>query len=446
MTTALVSGLLGRHGDADLVAVGPAGATSAGELRHRAGQVAAQLDPDDTGPVLVAGTDRVLVATAVLAAWGVRREVVLPPNLTDAMLARVAAAASCTARIDADLVARAESAPSTRPLDLAIPADRRIASLFTSGTTGDVAVHGKTAGQLLGEAEALTGLLGVRRHDVVLATVPPHHIYGMLYSLLVPLLGGAAFVATSSFQRPDVEDAVRHHSPRLLVTVPLHLRELVRLPPGSLGPIETVVSSTAPLDPELAAEVARRFSVDLVEVFGSTETGGVASRRTGGSSDWTPLPGVTVDRDSDGRLVVTSPYVDGSEPYVTGDAVELTGEQRFRHTGRVDSVVKVGGKRISTAAIEQSLLRLDGVRDAAVLALPSDDERGIRLVAAVVADAPWTPRSLRQELSQWWDLVVLPRDIRLVTAIPRGDGGKTQRKDLLAMFADSTPGAGEAGT
>jgi acyl-coenzyme A synthetase/AMP-(fatty) acid ligase len=275
---------------------------------------------------------------------------------------------------------------------------------------------------------------GISEGSVIVPTVPSHHIYGLLFGVLVPLLCGGAYLRETPLHATAIASALREHEARVLVSVPAHLRAFSTLEPDRLPAGMRVFSSGAPLPRDLAHEFARRFGVSVTEVLGSTETGGIATRE-GPDEPWTPLPGVSVSADDAGRMLVRSPFLaDPESAWVTGDAIDSVDTLgRFRHLGRVDGVVKVAGKRVSLAEIEARLLAIVGVEDAAVIALEVGGARGVETVALVVAPA-LSARHLRDELSRFIDPVVLPRRIHHVGELPRAPNGKLARVDLLELL------------
>jgi acyl-coenzyme A synthetase/AMP-(fatty) acid ligase len=285
----------------------------------------------------------------------------------------------------------------------------------------------------------------------VVATVPSHHIYGLLFAVLVPLVSGGSFLRETPLHAGVVRATLEETRADVLVSVPAHLRALRILDPGQLPGLGRVFSSGAPLPAETARMLFQRFGLAVTEVLGSTETGGIASRVCGPElgadvpveCPWMPLPHVRLDIDGEGRLLVDSPFLppDGARPWRTADRVELLeqlGPGCFRHLGRVDGVVKIGGKRVSLAEIDRRLLQIPGVEDAASSVVDVDGARGQETVALVVAPG-LSPEFVRAELRRWLDPVVVPRRIRLVDALPREANGKLPRKRLLEVIAQQKP-------
>lgn len=463
------------HAPGQVVAVGGESARTGRDLLRDVRAVAARLPPAGPGSeILVVCGDRYHVAVAALAAWERGHAVALPPNgapETVRELRRRPGVALLLHDTDADdefdvrpwLAAADDLALGTCPEELAaIDGARVLATVYTSGSTGAHQPCPKTAAQLLGEAATLARCFGVAADRRVIATVPPHHLYGLLFSVLMPLAAGASFVRDTPLHAETVAATARRHAADVLVSVPIHLRSLTVLDAGELPPLWQVFSSGAALPAETAEALGSRLGLAVTEIYGASETGGIAWRRyvpsAGASGEvasanepgpedmseapaWQPLPGVAVDADASGRLLLRSPFLppDAPTPFVCADQVELCADGRFRLLGRRDGVLKIGGKRVALAEVEQRLLAQPWLADAAVAALAAPGPRGQEIVAAVVArdgeqgDAEVVAR-VRHGLLQWFDPVVVPRRIKVVPRLPREPSGKLTRASLIALF------------
>ncbi len=446
---------LGAFADDALVAEGEAGPRTAAQFRADVLAVAGRLPPAREGSeIVVVCGDRYSFAVGVLAAWEAGHGVALPPNSQPEVVRHLSTRSAVTLLLhDTDAPEGCDLRPwlgreapelgrRLRPIDV----DRHIATVYTSGTTGDHQACSKTAGQLLGEAAVLGQTFGIRSDDRVLATVPPHHIYGLLFGILMPLLAGASFNRDTPFHAETIAAAARRGGTTILVSVPVHLRSLTMLEAGSMPVFRRVFSSGAPLPVATAASLIEMHEIRATEVFGSSETGGIAWRVSETCGEpWQPLPGITVDVDTTGRLLLDSPFVPpgGPRPYVGGDRIELV-EGGFRLLGRADGIIKIGAKRVSIAEVENRLLALPGVIDAAIAAVAVAGARGHELIAAVVV-RPSSPRdqgrsagawiaALRRGLREWFDPVVVPRKIKIVDRLPREANGKLRRQRLLEYF------------
>jgi acyl-coenzyme A synthetase/AMP-(fatty) acid ligase len=190
------------------------------------------------------------------------------------------------------------------------------------------------------------------------------------------------------------------------------------------------------LDPKTSRDLIRRFPFSIVEVFGSSESGGIAFRDPRTTPAWRPFEGITVTADAEGRLLLDSPFLppDSLRPFPCADRVSLEPDGTFHHAGRADSVVKIGGERVSVTEIEQKLRSVPGVCDAAVRAISTGGARQWELWAAVVAP-DLTEASLRDVLSSALDTVAIPRRILFESALPREDSGKLVHDRFVALFA-----------
>ncbi len=437
-----MNGLLQLHGPDTLVAFAGSGSRTRRQLEACADAISGKLHHTSTSQcVVLACSDRYLFAAGLLAAWSRGLRVALPSNGQDETVHRLARKIDAVALLhDRDQALgidvrplEADAVASCMPLHLRLERQEIAVTAFTSGSTGEPQAHHKSLAQLVDEAQLLTQhfeLTGCR----VLAAVPSHHIYGLLFGVLVPLCAGGAMSRSSPLLPADLLASAEHDHADVLVAVPPHLRSLSQADAWTRNPFRRVFCSGGPLALEVASALASRGMV-VTQVLGSTETGGVAYRESF-ADPWQPLPGVSVSADARGAMLVTSPWfsADITEPVPTAtqDRIALV-PGGFQHLGRLDAVVKVGGRRVDLGELETTLRTLPGVRDARVLAELGDAVRGSTLLAVVEADAI-TPEQLRRHLTLSVDPVVVPRRIRIVSALPRNAAGKVTRAALLALF------------
>lgn len=318
----------------------------------------------------------------------------------------------------------------------AVDADAVAVIGFTSGSTGVPGANPKRwralasgAGQNLAALADLWPRGGQAR---IVATVPPQHMYGMEMSVLLPLLEGVAVHAGRPFFPEDIAAALRDlPGNRVLVTTPVHLRALLaaRVP---LPALAGIVSATAPLPRELAAEAEARFGTRVRELFGSTETCIVACRETAREQAWRPLPGVRLQPQPDGTRV-HAPQL--AEPVLLPDLVELQADGGFLLRGRQADLVEIAGKRASLGDLTRRLLAIPGVEDGVVLQLDADDAGGVRRIAALAVAPGLDEAAILRALRAALDPVFLPRRLRLVPRLPRNETGKLPRADLLRLLA-----------
>jgi len=314
------------------------------------------------------------------------------------------------------------------------------AYVLTSGSTGEPVPHAKPWGLLVrnarAEARRLAAALG--RVDLagvtIVATVPAQHMYGFESSVLIALHGGAILDAERPFFPADIAAALAHvAAPRVLVTTPFHLKTVLDagLP---LPPLALVVSATAPLSPQLAARAEQHLGAPLLEIYGCTEAGQVATRRTTAGAEWQTFDGVRVDGDGD-AATVSGGHV--PQPTVLADVLEVVDGETFRLLGRSNDLINVAGKRSSIGHLDFHLNSIEGVVDGAFW-MPGErdgDAAGVvRLVAFVVAPGVARERivaALRDRI----DAAFLPRRVVHVDALPREATGKLTRARLGELAA-----------
>jgi len=316
----------------------------------------------------------------------------------------------------------------------AIPAQQRVARLFTSGSTGQPQGHDKHWGELVQATLAGLTRLGLDRMPgfAALGTVPPQHMYGLESTVLRPLLGGGVLVDASPFFPADIEaELARLPAPRVLVSTPFHLHTL--LESGlALPAIALMTSATAPLAAELAVSLEACFGAPLLEIYGSTETGQLATRRSAGTEQWECLAGITLREDGAESVIAEGGHL--WQPQRLNDRVQLAGPRHFRLLGRNADLVNVAGKRSSLNYLTQQLLAIPGVEDG-VFFLPEEEggSKVARLAALVVA--PTLERqALLAALRQRIDAAFLPRPLKFVDALPRNAIGKLPLDALRAAL------------
>lgn len=311
--------------------------------------------------------------------------------------------------------------------------DFKAAILFTSGSTGAPVAHAKSWGLLVrnGRAEATRlGLLDCP-HSIV-GTVPAQHSYGFESTVLLALHGRSPFWAGKPFYPQDIVLALKAvPPPRLLVTTPFHLAALISA--GlELPAIDLLLSATAPLSAQLAAAAEAACSAPLYEIYGSTESGQLASRRTTADPAWELLPEVTLVQEGDDTYACGG-HVEGR--VILSDVIELFADGRFLLHGRHADLINIAGKRTSLAYLNHQMAAIPGVADAAFF-LPDNDATATitRLCAFVVAPG-LTAREVQAALRQRLDPIFLPRPLIFVDSLPRNSTGKLPRSELQLLYA-----------
>lgn len=322
-----------------------------------------------------------------------------------------------------------------------VPRAAPLVQVVTSGSTGQPEVHHKSASALFSEVIVLAQLLGLSEEDTVITTTASHHLYGLLFGVLTPWATGARIVTDSRNEadsfHPEGIGALCHDTrATLLVTVPAHLRSLTEAKPH-LGALRKVVCSAAPLSSEDAERFEDAFSIPVVDVLGSTETGGIATRLAAKTSKWSPLAGVQVDVDDEQRLLVRSPFLTGASNVVTGEKARLHPDGRFEYLGRDDGVIKIGGKRVHLREVEAAAKALEDVTDAYAISRPVNSMRGHELLLIVEGKGLQSSK-IKQGLRAALDPTFVPRRVRTIERMPVNDRGKLTRESALALFDPET--------
>ncbi|RYZ12602.1 MAG: CoA ligase [Comamonadaceae bacterium] len=417
-----------------------------------------------TGPVLNLCVDRYAFSVGLGAALVRGLPSLLPPDARPDTLARLREGNPDVFAVADDRQLKAHGMPvvwidphAHSPLTDAakampmVSADAHAVSLLTSGSTGLPQPHAKSWRTLVGDVAAavprLAGLLDLPSLAGLnlVTTVPVQHSYGLESSALLGLLGGAAFDSGRPFFPADVVAALAEMPrPRALVTTPFHLKNLL-LAGIELPPVDLILCATAPLSPQLAAQAEQATGAVLIEIYGSTESGQVATRRTTASEIWQTFGAIRVqaERDVAGgeRFVFSGDFV--PQPTPMADVLELVDPQHFRLFGRANDLIHVAGRRSSLGHLNYHLNSIPGVLDGAFW-LPDDVADGVvRPVAFVVAPSLGAAdiiAALRLRLEP----VFVPRRVVPVTALPREGTGKLTvralREFALAQLAvDGAP-------
>lgn len=323
--------------------------------------------------------------------------------------------------------------------------------VFTSGSTGEPQAIPKELAQLDREVASLESLWGPALGDAhVLATVSHQHIYGLLFRVLWPLCAGRPSRSERFVEVADLLAAVADTQRAAWVSSPAHLRRLQGDLPWARvrDHLAAVFSSGGPLPAETAAAFADLARLWPTEIYGSSESGGIAWRtQASGNAWWQPLPDVAVRAGEGGALELRSPHLADARWMTMSDAVEVAADGRFRLGERLDRIVKVEGKRLSLAELEGALAAHPWIAEARALLL----KRRRESVAVVAVPTPQGrerleavgrhtfSRRLRESLLATFDPVTLPRLWRFLEALPADAQGKVGDRELAALFERPAP-------
>jgi acyl-coenzyme A synthetase/AMP-(fatty) acid ligase len=320
-----------------------------------------------------------------------------------------------------------------------LPAQQLAAIVFTSGSTGSPMPHEKSWGSIAASAVSAADSLGILPHSglALLGTVPPQHMYGLESTVLIAMQNGLALHNGRPFYPGDVLACLRTlPRPRMLVTTPIHLRTLLD-DVQDLPPLDRIVCATAPLPPQLAAQAEVRFACPLFEIYGCTEAGQVASRRSVETAQWRTFGGIRLRQDQAGTWA-TGGHVE--EEALLNDVIELCDARTFLLHGRTADLVNIAGKRTSLAHLNYHLNSIEGVRDG-VFFMPDDDAGGVTRLMAFVVAPELSVQTVTSALRRRVDAAFMPRPLFLVESLPRNSTGKLTRESLTRLAAAGSSAA-----
>ncbi|WP_373976312.1 AMP-binding protein [Chitinibacter sp. SCUT-21] len=387
-------------------------------------------------------------ALALFAAWQTGKTVHLPGDET-----RVHTT-PCTLRLSDDeefgLVIRdlCVQAPAGHQYLLQdIDANACQLYIYTSGSSGEPKAIIKSYAQLLAEVNALESLFGAQIADsVVIGTVSQQHLYGLLFRVLWPVAIGRVFAAETAFFPEQLCSMTRAVAKATWVASPAHYKRLgPHLPWAEMAPhLSALFSSAGVLSLAVAQDISQRSGVAINEIFGSSETGGVAWRvQSEQAASWQALPDVAFRVNQDGALEICSAHLPDANWHTMDDAANVADNGTFTLLGRLDRIVKIEEKRVALASVEQALSHLPEVDEAAVVAAEEQGRQSINAVlvlheagSALLAQLGKTAliKLLKKQLHGQVERLALPRRWRFVAALPVNAQGKTTQAALSALF------------
>ena len=390
------------------------------------------------------------LAIALLGAWRADVSVLLPADLQPQTRQRWSSEVDLWLTDqpdDAHLADYRQPPLSAAALDL----DRCQLSLCTSGSSGEPKRIDKTLRQLANEVQALEQLWGADLGQAcIIGSVATQHIYGLLFRVLWPLCAGRPFVRKQLAFPEDLQRASREHPAFAWVASPALLKRMGdNLDWPALSAVRRVFSSGGALPAEAAQSLFERLEQWPTEILGSSETGGIAWRQ--GQDLWQPFADVVLSQDTDGALLIASPYLPAGHIEHTADAARIAADGRFELLGRLDRIVKLEEKRISLPMLEQALMAHDWVAEAR-LGVVQENRASLGALLVLSAQGLHALRNrgrrsltqeLRQHLSQHCEALALPRRWRLLRQLPLNAQGKLPQADVEALLLAPRPKAPE---
>ncbi|OYZ10983.1 MAG: hypothetical protein B7Y32_00695 [Methylophilales bacterium 16-45-7] len=388
---------------------------------------------------LVSSPDAIEFSVQVLALWHAGKQVVIPPNMQagtlkdlaseyDAIVSNDMATLACDSFVFTPLISQAT-----------------FIDLYTSGSTGRPKRIRKTLAQFESEIDILEALWGNKLGDcAIVATVPHHHIYGFIFRVLWPLSAGRVMDNVLCTDPEMLKNRLSAFKNAAIVSSPALLSRLPELAPlvSIISGTCTIFSSGGPLSKVAAFAFDQQLGYSPIEVYGSTETGGIAWRKQLIDEAWTPFVGVKL-ANIEGTATLASPFLADALPKVIDDAIELLSDGCFHLLGRIDRIVKIEEKRLSLPDMESLLLKHSWIKAAAAVALASRKQSvGVAIELTKEGQSILAQHGrrhviqlLKVYLAQYFDKVLLPRYWRFVKQLPMSAQGKLTSAAVHALFS-----------
>ena len=397
--------------------------------------------------------DSSLFAAGLIALANCRRIIVLPQSY-------LAGAVGKDLEFDAVLSDHPENYPEYNCMNIlaastdaggnpCFPDDDVRVEFQTSGSTGIPKCVPKVFAQLRNEVQTLENQWGATLgRAVIIGTVPHHHLYGLLFRVLWPLLTGRPFLSQACLHPAELRN-LQVQMPKAIVSSPAFLSRIddfSELP--SATDVAAIFSSGAPLPDATARKFVEIWGRPVTEIYGSTETGGIAWRAGaayGERSPWRPFSGVQLDSRQEpygDRLWVRSPCTWQSEWTATGDLARIHADGTLELLGRSDDVVKIADKRVSLGEIRTRLAAHTMVADARLVLIAGRRS----MIGAVVILNPSGQvllktsgkkpvcDTLRAWLRERYEPVMIPKKWRFVDTFPGTDMGKIENQRMQQLF------------
>lgn len=312
---------------------------------------------------------------------------------------------------------------------------------YTSGSTGEPKKIPRTLKQLLNEVQGLSQSFTFDEHAIAIATVSHQHIYGLLFKLLLPLATGRSFYSPQMAFPEDVVQAQKQLEmlglSNYLISSPALLKRWTT--DVVLQHCQMVFSSGGKLESGVRPFLNR----PIIEVLGSSETGGIAHRAQDEDA-WTAFSNVAI-RIEDQQLMVKSNHAYEDDWITTGDGAAWTDAtcQTFKLMGRTDRIIKLEEKRLSLDAIEQSIQALDAVQQCHVLVLEHEHRQILGCIVVLKEDAREQLQQLgksafvghlKQQLKDRLETIAIPRQWRFLNQLPQNSQSKLNKSYLQTLF------------
>jgi len=337
-------------------------------------------------------------------------------------------------------------------------------TIFTSGSSGQAKEIHKTLRQFQAEIEILEQYWGAWLGDAqILATVSHQHIYGLLFRLLWPLVAGRCF-HSEMYLSPEPLLKFAKGISACWVASPAQLKRLDEMTPWlELSKLKALFSSGGALPLESATQIFQLGGQKVLEIYGSSETGGIAWRQSVDDALWTAFDGISISADEKGQNYLSSPYLTEEKEgeniplwkrggkgdlsnknlYKMDDKIKMLANNQFELLGRFDRIVKIEEKRLSLDELESALNNIEWIQQSYTLLLADKRDKIASVIVLTQSGQDYLQqhgrasliKQLRKKLMDSFETVVLPKKWLFMHALPMTVQGKINRELLVQLFS-----------
>lgn len=335
-----------------------------------------------------------------------------------------------------------------------LPADQHIATLlFTSGTTGKPKVTAYTHANHMWNIDAVADLWQWTAEDTLLLSLPLSHWHGLVMGVAGAIHRGNTVYLHERFDAKATVDALTSGDISLFMHVPIAYFKLVEYAGEKTFDISNVrlcISGSSYLPPAIWHGFKKTFGHQILERYGSSETGLIASNTLAVRHPGVVgrvLPGVEVRVESDGQLAMRSPgrflgYFKNPEAteknftkdgmWLTGDIGEFNDDGELRLKGRIQEKIKKLGYTVFPRDVEWAVMQNPAVHDVVAIGVQEPDSLSDTMVYFVVSDLAEDEIAeyCKNNLPGAWR----PDRIIKLPEMPKTRSGKPKLRELRSMI------------
>ncbi|MDG6896262.1 class I adenylate-forming enzyme family protein [Volucribacter amazonae] len=405
----------------------------------RSWQIYHQFKQDKIQSVALILEDYAMQTCVMLACFNANVTLLLPPHLLDDNVEWIEQNAQLLLTDD-NIKYYGIDQPSESPLPIIDKHKQSQVWQKTSGSTGKPKISVISAEKMWIEVEAIYAALPFKqaRPFHLVSSVSAQHRYGLIFCTLLPLrMGWTLSHQQQHYPEFMLEESLKASS-SIWITSPTLLNNLnlANQKLANCG-VHSIISAGGALSPDIARQIETALHCQVIECYGSTETGTIAFKNT--EENWQATPLTQVGITKQGTLWVESPWQNQREE--TADAVEFDENQQFKLLGRIDRIVKFGDKRISLVHIEQQILSHPWVADCYIAQHPRHFRPAAWLALSpqgqqILAQSGkiFVQKTLCQYLAKSQESIAIPRYWRFADKLPRNSQAKISRQAFEQVF------------